>query len=80
MTIQERWKADSTKLGVILHKWIGPILTLLAIIGALGEYFSLLPTIISDVIPMWLKYTVLGAGIASHVIGKLTVAKKDGQV
>jgi len=80
MSLKEKWKSECTDTGAFLKTKLGPILGLLGLIGALGEYLQMLPQVISDVVPMWLKLTILFSGLIAHLYGGLTVKKQDGQV
>ncbi len=75
MTFKERIKSASTPLGKFCKTWLAGTLTLLSLIGGLGEYFSIMPQVIAETIPLWVKHAVFYAGIASWMYGHWTVLK-----
>ncbi len=82
MTLKERIQSKSTPLGRFCKTWLAGVLTLIALIGGLGEYFSLMPQVIADTIPLWVKHAVFYAGVISWGYGHWTVfkSKTDEQV
>jgi hypothetical protein len=72
MTIKERLKAEETKIGKFLKKWLSGFLLLCSALGAANEYLAVLPP---DFVPTWLKTAIVVSGVISFIAGKLTVKK-----
>lgn len=79
MTIGERVKAESTKIGKICKTWIAGLLALCSSVAMMGEYFNMLPPVIALMIPNWLKGVVLAAGVISFIYGHWTVKPKENE-
>lgn len=65
----ERYKAKSSKIGVIFHTWVAGFLLLCSAIGGCAELIGAFP---SDWVPSWIKVTIVVSAIISHVGGKMT--------
>ena len=70
--LKERWIAEETKIGKFFKTWVTGILAACSALGAANEYLAMVPP---DFVPGYVKTSVVIAGVASFVYGKLT--KKD---
>jgi len=80
MTLKERWAADRSDIGELLHTWGFKLIT---IIGVVGELTNMLGAIPADLmIPSWVRYTIWSCAALSYIISNYTVKQKpkDGQI
>lgn len=75
LTLKERIKSPSTRLGKILQTWVTFSLLFIDGLASCLEYLSVLP--LEWALPPWVKIAILMASIISKTIGHMTVAKKD---
>lgn len=74
MTLKERFLAKDSKLGILLKSWVAYFLLLCAATGSLLEYLGTIP---DDLVPKWIKVSVIFASIISRIAGKMTVHKDE---
>lgn len=74
--LKKRWESEESKLGKFLKYYIGYIGMASGFISGTLTDISSQYAALGCVVPVWITKTLLYAGIAGYVVGKIT-RKKD---
>jgi hypothetical protein len=72
MSLKDRWKAKPSRIGFILKNILGKGLTAVSLIGECSAQLGVVPP---ELVPHWLRMTILFCGIVSFVAGGMTTSK-----
>jgi len=74
MNLKERWNAESSAIGAIVHKYVAKVVAVSALVPEFLVYVGSLPR---EVVPSWTWQAGIVAAFIAHVGGKLTVKKGE---